>query len=643
MASGKIEKSFHTGFKVIAEWSSTATASSNSSVVSVTMKLYAPYAIQISGRAGNKVVINGVTYTYDSSAINTSGGTTHTLGTVKSNAITHNDDGTKSVSISASFNVNATLSGTYYGTQTATGTAALDTISRASTLTCSGGYVGDTVSIVINKASSNYTHTVFWNYGDGSGNIATKTTASRLTWTIDEYIGTAMGAASAVYVTLGCYTYNGNTKVGETSIRIIVQKNTTAKPKVSYSIIDTNSTTTALTGDNSVLIKYVSNAKVSVTATGQNGATISSIVVRNSGQAKSGAITTFNGVQNNGFTITVKDSYNNQAVYAAQPQMLDYVKLTCYIDDESITAAGKATLTIKGNYFNDSFGSKRNTLTVKYRYKESSGSYSSWYTATVSKSRNTYSATGTITGLDYKASYTFEAQATDRLMTVNSGDIAASALTVFDWSKDDFNFNVPVTITDASLTCNGFTLNDEDGYERVVCDASGNVTIGDAENYSNTTIHGRTVDIDCYNFTVNGEPIGGNDIELDYGIWTPKCNVISSYTQRYGTYMRVGDAVTISFCIAGTASKSDDTIEITGIPFSPHASHKWQAGGGNFANGLTTANNVFSGWTIENGDSVIYARSTATSTSKSDRSSGYIGATSGQTLYMAGTIMYRAA
>lgn len=644
MASGNFTKTFHTGYILTTEWSSTATQSSNSSVVTVTMKLYCPYGLQIAARSGNTVVINGTTYTYNSSAINTSGGTTHTLGTVTSNAITHNDNGAKSITITGNFNLNAALSGTYYGTQTASGTANLDTITRASTLTCANGYIGDTVRIVINKASSGYTHTVYWNYGDGSGSIAVQTTANSLIWTIPDDIATEMGNISQTYVTLGCYTYNGNTLVGQTTTKIIVYKNNSAKPTATISIKDTNSATTALTGDTSTFIKYVSNAKVTVTAVANSsGATISSIVIKNSGKTLTGPTATFTGITANAFTVSIKDSYGNQINYLTSVDIVDYVKLTCYIDDESITAAGVATLSIKGNYYNGSFGSKSNTITVKYRYKDSSGNYSSWYTATASKSGNTYSATGTIRGLNYKESYTFEAQATDRIMTANSGDIAASALTVFDWSKDDFNFNVPVTITDAGITCDGFTLNDEDGNELVACDSSGNLSMGDSNQSTDTTIYGDTVNISCNSFTVNGEEVGGNDLELAYGTWTPKCNCISSFTQRYGTYMRVGDAVTISFCIVGTASVSDDTLAITGLPFTPHASHKWQAGGGNFSNGLTTANNAFSGWCIENGDAVIYARSTATSTSISDRSSGYVGATSGTTLYMSGTIMYRIA
>ena len=108
MASGSFYKSI-TGYdyRLIVEWSSTSSVEDNTSVVTATAKLYCPYALYIGARYHNPsegvtctIAINGVTYTFNSPAINTSGGTTHILGTVKSSTISHNADGSKSVSIS---------------------------------------------------------------------------------------------------------------------------------------------------------------------------------------------------------------------------------------------------------------------------------------------------------------------------------------------------------------------------------------------------------------------------------------------------------------------------------------------------------------------------------------------------------------
>lgn len=138
MASGSISKEFYTSspkYKLIVDWSSASTTSSNSSIVTAKISLYCPYALNIGARADNTIVINGTTYKYNAPAISTSGEVTIALATVKSNAITHNTDGKKSITITCNYNLNASLgsAGTWYGTITASDTAVLDNIPRYAT------------------------------------------------------------------------------------------------------------------------------------------------------------------------------------------------------------------------------------------------------------------------------------------------------------------------------------------------------------------------------------------------------------------------------------------------------------------------------------------------------------------------------
>ena len=93
--------------------------------------------------------------------------------------------------------------------------------------------------------------------------------------------------------------------------------------------------------------------------------------------------------------------------------VVNYIHLTCVMKDSKPDTSGNFTFEVDGNCFNGSFGVASNTLTVQYRYKAGSGSYSAWANMTVSRSGNTYSATVDITGLDYTQTYTFQARATD--------------------------------------------------------------------------------------------------------------------------------------------------------------------------------------------------------------------------------------
>jgi hypothetical protein len=120
-------------------------------------------------------------------------------------------------------------------------------------------------------------------------------------------------------------------------------------------------------------------------------------------------------------------------------------------------ATGNMTVKVTGNYFNGSFGSKSNSLAVYYRHKTYGGTYSSWKAMTVTKSGNTYSATASLTGLDYQTKYVFEAYAVDALATVYSAEKNIKATPVFDWSENDFRFNVPLLPESVSISTAGQT------------------------------------------------------------------------------------------------------------------------------------------------------------------------------------------
>lgn len=221
---------------------------------------------------------------------------------------------------------------------------------------------------------------------------------------------------------------------------------TNGNPTLNPTVVDTNSTTVALTGDNTKLIKYFSNVQWAHNAAAIKKASVSQYIMSNGGTSYNTPSGTINGVQNNSFAFTVKDSRGNITSQSLTRTMINYVKLTADLSVK-MTVAGEATLKCTGNYFDGSFGSQSNTLTFQYRYKELNGSYGDWVTATPSKSGNTYSISPTISGLDYRKKYIFQFNVIDKLMNVNSAEISARALPVFDWSEEDFNFNVPVTFS----------------------------------------------------------------------------------------------------------------------------------------------------------------------------------------------------
>ena len=308
------------------------------------------------------------------------------------------------------------------------------------------------------------------------------------------------------------------TKIGGTYYYSSIAKTMTiinGNPTLNPTVVDTNSTTVALTGDNTKLIKYFSNVQWAHNAAAVKKASISQYIMSNGGTSYNTPSGTINGVQNNSFAFTVKDSRGNVTSQSLTRTMINYVKLTADLSVK-MTVTGEATLICTGNYFDGSFGSQSNTLTFRYRYKELNGSYGDWVTATPSKSGNTYSISPTISGLDYRKKYIFQFNVVDKLMNINSAEISARALPVFDWSEEDFNFNVPVTST-ANISAVNLSGSWE-GYANDLSNTMSNPTemlVLNGTNIQKATINYNNL---SNKPSINGVVLEGNKTSKDLGI-----------------------------------------------------------------------------------------------------------------------------
>ena len=362
--------------------------------------------------------------------------------------IPHNSDGSKNFTISA-------VSGWIYGNGNYYGEAksfTLPTIPRASSVSCSTANIGSKATITINRASTSFTHTLTYSFGSLSGTIATKTSNTNISWTIPTTFYSHIPNAKSGTGTITCQTYNGSTLIGSKSTTFTATvSESSSKPTLSPTVSDSNTTTTALTGDSSKFIKYYSNASVATGAKARNSATLKSQKITCGGKSLTSASGTINAVESGSFTFSATDSRGYTTTQTVKKTLVNYVKLTCSLDAGAPTTAGVATLKISGNYFNGSFGKVANTLTVQYRYKAQGGSYGSWTTVSATKSGNTYNATATISGLNYQTTYVFQARAIDKLATKNTNEQTRRTTPVFDWSKNDFNVNGTLKVNNTDI------------------------------------------------------------------------------------------------------------------------------------------------------------------------------------------------
>lgn len=200
-------------------------------------------------------------------------------------------------------------------------------------------------------------------------------------------------------------------------------------------ITDSNSKTSALTGNTSKFIKYYSDAAVSFKATAKYGGSITSYKVVCGDKTLNSSSDTIKGVESGTFSITATDSRGFSTTQTIKKDLIEYVKLTCALSVNIVNPAqGTVNYTLNGNQFNGSFGTVQNAVTKKLLYKEVGTS--AWQEKILT------SNSGSLT-LDYTKSWEIKATVSDKIITtpIESKIYQIVFEPSFYWDKDNFYFN----------------------------------------------------------------------------------------------------------------------------------------------------------------------------------------------------------
>ena len=221
--SGVFSKNIGTHWKLTVEWSATQSIANNTSTIKA--NFYWVGLSQYSTISSSATKDGSISIAGDSKSFTATpalSGSQKKLLASHSHTVTHNSDGSKSLTLSASFTLGVTLGGTYYGKQDLSSTITLNTIPRTSKLTSSPSWTaGSNLPITISRASSAFTHTV--KVFVGSGKLITDATnvgnSTVITFTKAENteIFKAMEQGSTLNTTIILNTYNGSTLVGSNS------------------------------------------------------------------------------------------------------------------------------------------------------------------------------------------------------------------------------------------------------------------------------------------------------------------------------------------------------------------------------------------------------------------------------------------
>lgn len=274
-ASGTIKKDFAGGYRVQILWSQDSVSiDNNQSTVTAKVQLVslgAGYNIISNVTKSGKLTINGVAYPFTFSA-NLTGNQTKTLYT-KTVTVPHGVDGSKTCTFSADCSIQVTLSGTYYGTITASGSGALDTIPRATvpTLSSKSPVLGNTITINTPRASDTFTHTLKYAWGKQTGTIGEGVTTSK-SWTVPLDLAVSIPNQLSGTGVIICETYQGTKLIGSQSVSFTASVPASMVPTVSF--VGITEAEPGLAEKFGAYVQGHSKLKVAISAAGVRGSTI---------------------------------------------------------------------------------------------------------------------------------------------------------------------------------------------------------------------------------------------------------------------------------------------------------------------------------------------------------------------------------
>ena len=275
--SGSNYKSF-ARHRLVAEWTATQNVASNQSTVTVKVFLQSVDAYgAMSAPASNagSVRVNSATKNFTATS-NLNNYQKKEL-TSQSFVVDHNDDdGTGSFSYNATYNINVTFDGVFYGNQTVSGSGTLDTISRASSIaSIVGNQIGGNVTVNITRASSSFKHIV--KYTNTSGNVVTVgenvDTSKTFTISMDDCSHLPNSTSGTAKITVD--TYSGDSIIGSVTSNHTVYVPDSVKPTFEWVTIKelTDSIKNLNLGENR-FVQGKSNLQMRVHGTAPYGATI---------------------------------------------------------------------------------------------------------------------------------------------------------------------------------------------------------------------------------------------------------------------------------------------------------------------------------------------------------------------------------
>ena len=436
-------KTSNTAIKPKITWTAQEDVAGNYSEVTAKLSYSRTDSYMTYGQWSGSITINGDKKTVSNQYLEITKNS-NTVAITHTVRVPHNEDGTKTVTISAA----GAIDGTTLSKTTISGKVTLPEIPRAAAIAATDGYIGSNAMVTIGRKSEAHTYTVSYSFGNLAGYLSenglsdtpVSIAAATLAFPLPESFYYEIPDRQAETCTLTCTTYLDGAVVGlpQQTLFTVRADPERCAPWLTVSVADENPETLALTGNQTVFVRGASNARCIITAQARYGAQITETWV---GAEKTQQDTVvISGIEGESLRFMAVDSRGLFRELSVPLTMLPYVAPSLRLTASRLDAtSGMGTLRVEGSFYPGDFGMQTNALRMGYRINGGT-----MRELSPEIDGNTFSVSQMLTDLDYTQAHQIQVTVTDALNEVSATATINPGIPLFDWGKEDVSFHVPV-------------------------------------------------------------------------------------------------------------------------------------------------------------------------------------------------------
>lgn len=494
-------------FKIRLSYDLSQNQANNTSTIKYYLYMISMDGYSGSGATARGYINGGQVGTFTSIGVNA----TKQIGT-KSITVTHNNDGTKSVSYSASVDTSWSL-----GDASLSGTLTLPKINRLATVTSTSDFTDEENPTLSFSNPAGFTVYPYLNFYDNNNNLVyqlyrnSETITSPYTWNITDEERSALWRTTnkqqTYKVNVGVDTYNGTTKLGNNS-KAQTMTYVNAEPSQSTVFTEINPKVIDVLGNANAdtIIQNVSQLKLVSTPTVKKSATVSKILFEHNNlsvEDKESPYEYLFTVINSKFKVTIVDSRGYSMPTEYTKSIIEYtpIDITQYSFKRYNPTSSDIVFNAIIKYKQTTFKNTANVPTIKWKVGEqgtlntiSSSDY------TMDTTNDTIKITNLVLSnvLSYQNSEKMYLYVNDLLTQDTENMIVTKGIPTFDAGEHDFQVNGDLFVADTNR--------------------QNPVNVLDAIFYKS----GDTLEIPSIQAIIPGAYITSGKTEIYFNIYTPK-------------------------------------------------------------------------------------------------------------------------